>query len=105
MKVLVACEYSGTVRDAFSRVGHDATSCDLIDSETKGNHYKGSVLDILNDKWDLMIAHPPCTYISYAATGYWNRPGRARKRLEALDFFLTLWDAPTPGQWLNSGEV
>lgn len=94
MKVLVACEYSGTIRDAFTRAGHDATSCDIIESETTGKHYKGNVLDIINEKWDLMIAHPPCTYISYAATGYWNRPGRARKRLEALDFFLRLWEAP-----------
>ena len=94
MKVLVACEYSGTVRDAFAALGHDATSCDLLPTETPGKHYEGSVLDIINDGWDLMIGHPPCTYISYAATGYWDQPGRARKRLEALDFFLQLWEAP-----------
>lgn len=94
MKVLIACEYSGIVREAFAARGHDAWSCDLLPTEIPGNHIQGDVLTILNNEWDLMIAHPPCTYISYAATGYWKRPGRARKRLEALDFFLRLWEAP-----------
>lgn len=94
MKVLVACEFSGIVRDAFAARGHDAWSCDLLPTERPGNHIQGDVLEILNDGWDIMIAHPPCTYISYAATAYWNRPGRARKRLEALTFFLDLWEAP-----------
>ena len=94
IRVLVACEYSGLIRDAFTKIGFDATSCDLLDSETPGKHYKGNVLDIINNGWDLMIAHPPCTYISYAATRYWNEPGRMYKRLEALDFFAKLIDAP-----------
>jgi len=59
MKVLVACEYSGVVRDAFQAKGHRAMSCDLLPSETEGNHYQGSVLDILDQNWDLMIAYPP----------------------------------------------
>ncbi len=71
-------------------------SCDLLPTETPGPHYQGSVLDIIGDGWDLAVFHPPCTYLSYAATAYWNRPGRARKRLDALDFFLTLWEAPIP---------
>ncbi|HEX7906252.1 MAG TPA: hypothetical protein VF487_20400 [Chitinophagaceae bacterium] len=94
MRVLIACEYSGTVRDAFASLGHDAWSCDLLSSETPGNHFQCDVFEIINDGWDLMIAHPPCTYLSYAATKYWNQPGRARKRIKALEFFLNLWEAP-----------
>jgi hypothetical protein len=96
LKILVACEYSGTVREAFSQLGHDAMSCDLLPTEKQGKHYVGNVLDILKEGWDLMIGHPPCTYLSYAAKKYWNTPGRAHKRLEALSFFLTLWEAPIP---------
>lgn len=96
MKVLVACEYSGTVRDAFIRRGHDAISCDILPTESPGPHYQGNVLDILSDRWDLMIAHPPCNYISYAGTNSWNKPGRVFKRLEALHFFAQLWEAPIP---------
>ena len=94
MKVLVGCEYSGLVRDAFIEAGHDAMSCDLLPTESPGPHYQGSVFEIINEGWDLFIAHPPCTYISYAAKAYWDRPGRARKRIEALNFFLDLWEAP-----------
>jgi hypothetical protein len=94
MRVLVACEYSGTVRDAFLELGHDAMSCDLIPTENPGPHYQGSVFDIINDGWDLMIGHPPCTYLSYTATSHWNEEGRCKKRLEALDFFRRLWEAP-----------
>ena len=63
MKVLVACEYSGTVRDAFIAKGHDAMSCDLLPTDVPGPHYQGDVFDVINDGWDLMIAHPPCTYL------------------------------------------
>jgi len=62
MKILVACEYSGKVREAFKALGHDATSCDLLPTDLPGKHYQGDVFDIINDGWDLMIAHPPCTY-------------------------------------------
>ena len=61
LKILVACEYSGTVRDAFLAKGHDAMSCDILDTESPGPHYKGNVFDILNDGWDMLIAFPPCT--------------------------------------------
>jgi len=96
MKILVACEYSGTVRDAFIAKGHDAWSCDLIPTESPGPHIQGSVLDILDDGWDMMIGHPPCNYISYAATRVWNDKGRVFKRLEALAFFAQLWEADIP---------
>lgn len=94
-KVLIACEFTGTMREAFSKDGHDVMSCDLLASEMGGGkHYQGSVLDILNRDWDLMIGHPPCTYLSFAGKRYWDQPGRAKQRLEALDFFLQLWEAP-----------
>lgn len=96
MRVLVACEFSGIVRDAFRAKGHDAWSCDLLPTEKEGPHIQGDVLGILGDGWDLMIAHPPCTYISYAGTHVWNNEGRWKKRLEALMFFGLLWDAPIP---------
>jgi len=94
MKVLIACEFTGTMRDAFIKAGHDAMSCDLLPTENPGPHYQGNIFDILYDGWDLLIGHPPCTYLSYAATKYWYQPGRARKRIEALQFFLQLWEAP-----------
>ena len=61
MKVLIACEYSGIVREAFAARGHDAMSCDLLPTEQPGNHYQGDIFDVLYAGWDLMIAHPPCT--------------------------------------------
>lgn len=94
MKVLIACEFSGIVRDAFTAKGHDAWSCDILPTERPGNHYQGDVREMLSDGWDLMIGHPPCTYLSFAGNRHWEQPGRARKRLEALDFFLNLWEAP-----------
>ena len=63
MRVLIACEFSGRVRDAFIKQGHDAMSCDLLPTESDGPHYQGDVFDVINDGWDLMIAHPPCTYL------------------------------------------
>ena len=94
MRVLVACEFSGRVRDAFRAKGHDAVSCDLLPTESPGPHYQGNIFDILDSRWDLMIAHPPCTYISYAGTRWWNDAGRCKLRLEALEFFRRLWEAP-----------
>lgn len=98
MKVLVACEYSGTVRDAFIRAGHYALSCDLLPSDSHiGDHYQGNVLDILDHGWDLMIAHPPCTYLCSSGL-HWNkrRPERAKQTEDALDFVRLLLDAPIP---------
>ena len=97
MRVLIACEFSGTVRDAFTALGHDAMSCDLLPTEVPGSHYEGPVQDVLRDGWDLMIAHPPCTYL--CASGlHWNkrRPERAKQTEEALDFVRLLLDAPIP---------
>jgi len=117
LRVLVACEYSGIVRDEFLKLGHDAVSCDLIETESDFNglatHYVGDVRDILYDGWDLMIAHPPCTYL--AMTGAWtlfhpddmhlqrdlrrehpNYPDRRKKMFEALAFVKLLMDAPIP---------
>lgn len=99
MRVLIACEFSGTVRDAFLRRGHYALSCDLLpcESQASGDHYQGDVRDILNDGWDLMIAHPPCTYLCSSGL-HWNkrRPGRQALTEEALDFVRLLLDAPIP---------
>lgn len=94
MKVLIACEFSGIVRDAFTALGHDATSCDLLPTERPGKHYQGDVRDILGLGWDLMVAHPPCTYLSYAANRYWDQPGREEKRREAAEFFMLCANAP-----------
>ena len=68
LRVLVACEFSGIVRDAFTELGHDEVSCDLLPTERPGKHYQGNVLDILDDGWDLMVAHPPCTRLGYQRT-------------------------------------
>ena len=92
MKVLVACEFSGVVRDAFSSNGHEAWSCDILDSETEGNHIKGDVLDVLNDGWDLMIAHPPCTHLAVSGARWFKDKQDEQK--EAIDFFMKLANAP-----------
>ena len=94
MKILVACEYSGIVSEAFYDKGHDVTSCDVLHSESNLiNHYQGDVLEILDQKWDMMIAFPPCTHLSFAGTRSWNDEGKVFKRLEALNFFAQLWTA------------
>jgi hypothetical protein len=94
MRVLVACEHSGIVRDAFAKLGHDTWSCDVLPSMRPGNHIQGDVRQVLNDGWDLMIAHPPCRYLSYAGMRYWHQPGRAEKRAEAMALFMELVNAP-----------
>ena len=97
MKVLVACEYSGTVRDAFRASRHDAVSCDLLPTDVPGPHYQGDVADIIGDGWDMMIAHPPCTYLCSSGL-HWNkrRPERAQQTEDALRFVRFLLDAPIP---------
>jgi hypothetical protein len=94
MRVLVACEYSGTVRDAFRARGHDAMSCDLLPTEKPGPHYQGSVLGILDDGWDLMIAHPPCTHLAVSGARWWQ--DKLVQQAEALAFVRALMDAPIP---------
>lgn len=95
MRVLVACEFSGIVRDAFAARGHDAWSCDLLPTERPGNHIQGDVLEVLGDGWDLMIAHPPCTYLANSGV---QHLGKVAKRwfqmIEARKFFLAVLTAP-----------
>lgn len=108
MRVLIACEYSGRVRDAFALLGHDAVSCDFLPTDLPGVHYQGDVLDIMSDGWDMMIAFPPCTYLTCAAEwAYGDGPyhqkvkpgtlvGAARReaRREAVEFVKNLYNAP-----------
>jgi len=98
MKVLVACEFSGIVRDAFIAKGHNAISCDLLPTERPGPHIQGDVLEILDDGWDLMMAHPPCTYLSRAGArwmfgGGVVNPDRYGKGMDAKNFFMSLLTA------------
>lgn len=97
MRVLIACEYSGAVRDAFIAAGHDAMSCDLLPSEVPGPHYQGDVRDVVGDGWDLMVAHPPCTHLSVSGM-HWTRRGLRDPQLteDALDFVRLLLAAPIP---------
>ena len=97
MRVLIACEYSGIVRNAFASLGHFALSCDLLPTEKPGNHYQGDIRDILDHGWDLMIAHPPCTYLSVSGM-HWTKRGLRDPKLteDALDFVRLLLDAPIP---------
>ena len=92
MKVLIACEFSGIVRDAFKKKGHDAWSCDILESESKGNHIKGDVLERLDEGWDLMIAHPPCTHLAVSGARWFKY--KQKEQIEALDFVKKLLDAP-----------
>ena len=94
MNVLIACEYSGSVRDAFTREGHFAMSCDLLDTETPGLHYKGDVTQILGLGWDLMIAHPPCTHLAVSGSRWFK--DKVSEQTEALAFVRLLMDAPIP---------
>ena len=96
LRVLVACEYSGTVREAFAARGHDAMSCDILPTDRPGKHYQGDVRDLLDDGWDLMICHPPCTYLSVSGI-HWNNRGRGWTETEkALDFVRLLMGANIP---------
>jgi hypothetical protein len=104
VRVLIACEYSGVVRDAFARYGHDAWSCDLMPSDVGGKHIQGDVRDVLNEGWDLMIAHPPCTYLASSGWHWTKRyvptsravtgPARLVLAEKALGFVVELMNAP-----------
>jgi hypothetical protein len=93
-RVLVGCEFSGVVRDAFRARGHDAWSCDLLPTESPGPHLQCDVRLVLGDRWDLLIAHPPCTYLARSGVRWWK--GREAEQAEALAFFRLLLDAPIP---------
>lgn len=94
MKVLVACEFSGVVRDAFRARGHDAISCDILPTEQDGPHIEGDVRRLLEDGWDLMIAHPPCTHLAISGARWWT--DKQDEQREALDFVRELLTAPIP---------
>jgi site-specific DNA-cytosine methylase len=92
MRVLIACEYSGAVRDAFVKNGHDAMSCDLLPTDVPGNHHHGDVFDVINDGWDLMIAHPPCTHLAVSGARWFK--DKVKEQAESLEFVRHLMDAP-----------
>ncbi len=94
MKVLVGCEYSGIVRDAFLALGHEALSCDLLPSERHGPHYQGDVRDILGDGWDIAIFHPPCTHLAVSGARWFKY--KRQEQAEALDFVRLLMSADIP---------
>jgi hypothetical protein len=94
MRVLIACEFSGTVREAFRKRGHDAWSCDLIESEIPGNHIIGNIISVLFQEWDLMIAHPPCTHLAVSGAR-WFKEKKIPQEL-ALCFVRSLMSAPIP---------
>ena len=96
MKVLIACEYSGRVRDAFIRGGHDAMSCDLLGTDTPGPHYQGDVRDVLDYPWDLMIAHPPCTNLSVSGAAWFAKKRLLGAQQASASFFMMLAKADIP---------
>ena len=103
MRVLVACEYSGRVRDAFRRRGHDAWSCDLLECEADPSwHYQAPIESVLAKGWDLMIAHPPCTHLAVSGSRHFHR--KQREQAEALDFVRLLMDAPI-SRWCIENPV
>lgn len=110
MRVLVACEYSGTVRDAFTAKGHYAVSCDLLNSETEGMHYKGNVLDIIDEyAWDLMIAHPPCTRLANSGVRWLHEPPKGKtldemwiEFEEGVAFYLAIRNSKIPRKCIEN---
>ena len=96
MKILIACEYSGRVRDAFIRAGHDAMSCDLLGTDTTGPHYQGDVRDVLDYPWDLMIAHPPCTNLAVSGAAWFAKKRLLGAQQASASFFMMLAKADIP---------
>jgi hypothetical protein len=96
VRVLVACEFSGTVRDAFIRRGHEAMSCDILPTEAEGPHYCGDVRDVLDYPWDLMVAHPPCTHLSVSGARHFAGKRLTGQQQAAVSFFMLLAKAPIP---------
>lgn len=94
MRVLVACEYSGTVRDAFLAAGHEAMSCDLLPTDVPGPHHQGDVREVIGDGWDLMVAHPPCTHLAVSGARWFTE--KQAEQAEALEFVRFLLVAPIP---------
>ena len=97
MNVLVACEYSGVVREAFAKKGHDAWSCDLLPTDQPSDkHIQGDVLEVINRGWDLIIAHPPCTHLSLSGAKYWAEKRADGRQQKAIKFVEDIWDADCP---------
>ncbi len=96
MKILIACEFSGTVRDAFIKLGHDATSCDLEPTDAPGPHYQGDVFDIINNGWDMMIAFPPCTHLAVSGAMHFEQKKADGRQQQGIDFFLKIINANIP---------
>jgi site-specific DNA-cytosine methylase len=94
MKILIACEYSGIVREAFKANGHDAWSCDFLDSEIPGQHFKGNVLLILNDRWDMIIGFPPCTHLAVSGARWFKEKQKDGRQQQSIEFFMRLINAP-----------
>lgn len=93
-RVLIACEYSGTVRDAFRRRGFDAWSCDLLPTDVPGPHIQGDVLEVFGMGWDLIIAHPPCTHLAVSGARYFAAKRQDGRQQAAIDFFMAMVNAP-----------
>ncbi|PPC95698.1 MAG: hypothetical protein CTY32_08450 [Methylotenera sp.] len=96
MRVLVACEYSGIVRDAFIRGGHDAMSCDLLPTDAPGPHYQGDVFDVIDGCWDLMIAHPPCTDLAVSGAAWFKEKRMDGRQAASISFFMKLIKSDIP---------
>jgi len=96
MRVLIACEYSGVVRDAFLRGGADAMSCDLLPTDTPGPHYQGDVRDVIHAQWDLMIAHPPCTDLAVSGAAWFKEKRLNGSQAQGISFFMELMKAGIP---------
>jgi hypothetical protein len=104
VKVLIACEFSGTVRDAFAARGHDAWSCDILPTERPGNHIQGDVLEVLNEGWDLMIAFPPCTHLAVSGAAHFEAKRKDGRQQQGIDFFLALTRTKIP-QWAIENPI
>ena len=97
MRILIACEYSGRVREAFRKMGHDAWSCDLLPADDNSPyHIQGDVLQVLNDGWDLMVAHPPCTHLAVSGARHFAEKIADGRQQEGIDFFMAMINAPIP---------
>jgi hypothetical protein len=96
MRILVACEFSGTVRDAFIKAGHDAMSCDLEPTDVLGPHYQGDMFDIVNDGWDMMIAFPPCTHLAVSGAKHFAAKRADGRQQQGIDFFMRVISADIP---------
>src|SRR5258708_5392945 len=94
MKILIGCEFSGVVRDAFTRNGHNAISCDFLPSELNGKHYQGDVRDLLDENWDLAVFHPPCTHLAVSGARWFK--DKKTEQSEALAFVRLLLNCKIP---------